>query len=125
MSFWEVFFSIIWFFLWVAWLVLLFRVFADVFQSDSSGWAKAGWAFFLLFFPFIGVLVYLIVHGDGMSQRSYEAASRAEANRQAYMQGVTAQSSSVGTELERLDGLRQRGVLTDEEFDIQKARLMS
>ena len=61
------------FFLWVAWIVLLFRTFADIFRNHKvGGWSKAFWSIFVIAVPFLGVIVYLIAHGDGMGRRDWE-----------------------------------------------------
>ena len=65
-AFWTVF----WIFIWVAWIILLFRVFVDIFRShDLGGWAKGLWAVFVILVPFLGVFVYLIARGGKMQQR--------------------------------------------------------
>ena len=69
----DVFWTMILFFLWVAWLVVLFRIIGDVFRRhDTSGWVKALWIIFVIVLPFLGVLVYLIVNGDEMGRRDLE-----------------------------------------------------
>ena len=61
----DVFWSMLVFFLWFAWLLLLFRIFADIFRRhDISGWGKAAWSIFVIFLPFLGVLIYLIAEGS-------------------------------------------------------------
>ncbi len=77
----DVFWSMLIFFLWIAWLLLLFRVFADIFRRrDTSGWGKAAWCVFVIVLPFLGVLIYLIANGADMVRRDVEqsAAQRAE-----------------------------------------------
>ena len=79
--FMDVFWSILVFFVWVAWLLLLFRVFADIFRrQDTSGWGKAAWCVFVIVLPFLGVLIYLIANGNDMASRDMQqsAAQRAE-----------------------------------------------
>jgi len=86
-----VFWTMLIFFLWVAWLVVLFRVFADIFRSHQmGGFAKALWSIFVLFVPFLGVFIYLIVHGKDMTQRDIaEASSREAAFQPAFGGGST------------------------------------
>ena len=68
-----IFWSMLIFFLWVSWFVLLFHVIGDVFRRrDASGWKKTAWLIFLVFVPFLGVFAYLIANNDGMAQRSAE-----------------------------------------------------
>ena len=78
-TFLDVMWTMIVFFLWVAWFWLLFTVFADIFRrSDLSGWGKTGWLIFTLVLPFLGVFIYLITQSAGMNQRNLE---RAQAQR--------------------------------------------
>jgi type VI protein secretion system component VasK len=89
--FMDVFWSMLVFFLWVAWLLVLFRVFADIFRrTDVSGLAKAAWCVFVIVLPFLGVLVYLIAEGQKMAQRDVEQASAARADFDAYVRSVAA-----------------------------------
>ena len=113
-------------FLWVAWLFLLFRIFADLFRSDMSGWLKAVWSIFVIILPFLGVFVYLIANGDKMAQRDIAAAKQNEEAFRSYVQQA-AGSGGGGTasELTKLAELRDSGVLTPDEFEAQKAKLLA
>jgi hypothetical protein len=120
-----VFWTMLWFFLWFAWLILLFRVFADVFRSgDMGGFAKALWIIFVIVVPFLGVLVYVIARGKSMTQRDLD---NARASQQAFDDYVrqTAGSSSSADELTKLAALRDQGVLSEAEFAAQKAKLLA
>ena len=87
--FMDVFWSILIFFLWVAWLLILFRVFADLFRRhDISGWGKAAWSIFVIFLPFLGVLVYLIAEGSKMAQRDVQQSAAARAEFDQYIREV-------------------------------------
>jgi hypothetical protein len=89
--FMDVFWSMLVFFLWVAWLLLLFRVFGDIFRRhDISGFGKAAWSVFVIFLPFLGVLVYLIAEGANMARRDVEHAAAAQAEFDAYVRSVAA-----------------------------------
>jgi hypothetical protein len=112
------------FFLWVAWLILLFRVFGDIFRSDMGGGAKALWSIFVILVPFLGVFVYVIAHGRDMTQRDIAAAQESDAQFRAYVQ-ETAGSGSSADEIEKLAGLRDSGVITEQEFAAQKAKLLA
>jgi heme exporter protein D len=113
------------FFLWVAWLILLFRVFADIFRShDMGGWAKALWSIFVILAPFLGVFIYVIVNGRKMGERDLEAAQQREAEFQAYVR-QTAGTAGAADELAKLAALRDSGALTDAEFAAQKAKLLT
>jgi len=116
--------AIFWFFLLVIWIWLLITVFVDMFRSDMSGWAKAAWVLFVIIVPWLGVLVYLIVHGKDMQQRAIDhAAKEAKAQRE-YIADVAGSGSSAD-ELEKLKRLHNQGVLTDEEFAAQKQKVLA
>jgi len=112
------------FFLWVAWLILLFRVFADIFRSDMGGGAKALWSIFVILVPFLGVFLYVIANGRAMGERDIAIAQQRESEMQAYIR-QTAGGAGGAEELAKLAALRDQGVLTEEEFSAQKAKLLS
>ena len=112
------------FFLWVAWLILLFRVFGDIFRSDMGGGAKALWSIFVILVPFLGVFLYVIANGRAMGERDIAAAQQRESEVQAYIR-QTAGGAGGADELTKLAALRDQGVLTEEEFSAQKAKLLS
>ena len=121
------FWTILWFFIWVAWLLLLFRVIFDIFRSrDLGGWGKALWAIFVVIIPWLGVLVYLIARGRSMTDRDLERAQEQEDAFRDYVQKTTTSSAaSSADELSKLAQLKAQGVLTDAEFEQQKAKLLS
>jgi membrane protein implicated in regulation of membrane protease activity len=120
-AFWTIFMI----FLWVIWFWILITVFIDIFRSsDLSGWAKTLWFVFVLFFPLIGVLVYLIVRGGKMHERAARQAQQQEEQFRGYVQEV-AGSESVADQLAKLADLRDRGVITAEEFDREKAKVLA
>ena len=87
--FMDVFWSMLVFFLWVAWLLLLFRIFGDLFRRhELSGWGKAAWTIFLIFLPFLGVFVYLIAEGKNMARRDMEQTAAARAEFDDYVRSV-------------------------------------
>ena len=112
------------FFLWVAWLILLFRVFADIFRGDMGGGAKALWSIFVILVPFLGVFIYVIANGRAMGERDVAAAQQRESEVQAYIR-QTAGGAGDADELAKLAALRDQGVLTEEEFSAQKAKLLA
>src|SRR5690242_4851841 len=91
----NLFWTMLWFFLWVMWFFLLFKVVTDIFRDHSlSGWGKAGWLFFALVLPYLGVFVYLIARGKSMSERDMkQLQEREEAVRQ-YIQKTAGGGSS-------------------------------
>ena len=121
-DFLDFFWLMLWAFLWIIWIMLLFRVFADIFSSDQSGFAKAMWVIFVIVFPFLGILIYLIAQGGNMATREVAAAQAAEAATQDYIRSVAGGSAA---ELEKLAALHEKGVLTDEEFASQKAKVLA
>lgn len=121
----DLFFAMIWFFLWIAWIVLLFRVIADIFQSPRSGWGKAGWSFFVIFFPFLGVLFYLITNGDDMTHRENQSAVQAVQAQQEYIREVAGSTASPADQLAKLAKLRDDGVISDDEFEKEKKRVLA
>jgi hypothetical protein len=120
----QVFWSMLWFFLWIIWIWMLIVVFGDIFRShDLSGWGKALWTIFVLVIPFLGVLVYLIARGHKMQQHSIDAAKERDAQFRQYVQNATSSSSSgTADELARLADLRDKGVLSPAEFEQAKAK---
>ena len=120
-----VFWTIFEIFLWVIWFWILITVFIDIFRShDLNGWGKALWFIFVLFIPLIGVLVYLIARGGKMHERAVRQAQRQEEEFRSYVQ-ETAGSPSSADQLAKLADLRDRGVITAEEFDREKAKILA
>jgi ABC-type multidrug transport system fused ATPase/permease subunit len=113
----------LWFFLFIAWVWLLIVMFGDIFRSDVSGWKKAFWTIFVIILPYLGVLVYLIVHGGKMHERSAKQAMEMEQAQQDYIRSV-AGTQSTANQLAKLAELRDQGGLTDAEFEAQKATLL-
>ena len=131
----QVFWSMLWFFMFFIWIWLLFTVFADIFRSDDlSGWGKAIWIIFVIFLPYLGVLVYFIARGNKMAEHAQRQAARQDAAFRQYVQQAAAAAPAPGApgapaagsadELARLAQLRDQGVLTDAEFQQQKAKLL-
>jgi hypothetical protein len=118
---------VLFFFLWIAWLWLLFKVIMDIFRSDDmGGWGKALWTIFVVFMPYLGVFVYVIARGHGMGQRDMAEAQAREAQFKAYVQQTAGSGGGgVADELSRLSDLKDSGVLTDAEFQAQKAKLLT
>ena len=121
----NIFWTIFELFLWIIWIWILIYVFIDIFRSrDLSGWAKALWFLFVLFIPLVGVLVYLIVRGGKMHERAAQQAQQQNEQFRAYVQDA-AGSESTADQLTKLADLRDRGVITAEEFDSQKAKILA
>jgi hypothetical protein len=121
----QVFWSILWFFLFFMWIMLVFNVIGDIFRSDDlSGAAKAIWTIVIVFLPFLGVFVYLIARGDKMGQHAIESAQAQEAAVQSYIR-QTAGGTSAADQLQSLADLHTSGKLTDEEYAAAKGRVIS
>ena len=120
-AFWTVFEI----FLWIIWIWILIYVFIDIFRShDLSGWAKALWFVFVLFIPLIGVLVYLIARGGEMQQRAQQQAQQQDQEVRRYIQ-QTANEGNSADQLAKLADLRDRGVITADEFEREKAKILA
>ena len=119
----DLFWTMLWFFLFIVWVWLLIAVFGDIFRSDMSGWAKALWTIFVIILPYLGVFVYLIAHGGKMHERSAKQAIAMEQAHQDYIRSV-AGSQSTADEVAKLADLRDQGLLSDAEFETQKALLL-
>ena len=119
------FWTIVMIFLWVIWFWVLITVFIDIFRSDDlSGGAKTLWFVLVLFFPLVGVLVYLIARGGTMQERSARQAQRQQKQIRSYVQEAAGSPSSAD-QLAKLADLRDRGVITAEEFDREKAKILA
>jgi len=123
----NLFWTMFEFFLWVIWIWILIWVFIDIFRShDLSGWAKALWFLFVLIIPLIGVLVYLIVRGGSMHDRAVQQAQRQDEEARRYIQQAAATApASTADQLAKLADLRDRGVISPEEFEREKAKVLA
>lgn len=120
-----VFWTMLYWFIWIAWIILVFRVFIDIFRSaDLGGWGKALWSIFVIVVPFLGVFVYLVARGHSMGERAAREAQQSEAATRAYIREA-AGGGGTADELEKLSRLHRDGVVNDEEFERQKAKLLA
>jgi Short C-terminal domain/Phospholipase_D-nuclease N-terminal len=120
----DVFWTMLWFFCFFIYIWLLIRIFSDIFRShDMGGWAKAGWIIFIFVLPFLGILVYLIARGKKMGEHQMQDAARAQEEFKSYVQ--EAAGSGTADELSKLADLKAKGVITDTEFQAQKAKLLT
>ena len=121
-----VFWTILEIFLFVIWIWILITVFIDIFRSkDLSGWGKALWFLFVLLIPLIGVLVYLIVRGGKMQERSVRDQQQADQEFRSYVQEAAGTQATPADQLAKLADLRDRGVITAAEFDREKAKILT
>ncbi|MEU5320833.1 PLDc N-terminal domain-containing protein [Streptomyces sp. NPDC021056] len=113
----SVFWSMLLFFLWIMWFVLLFRIITDIFRDDAmSGWAKAGWMVLTILLPFLGVFIYVIARGKNMGRREMAQARAQQEEFNSYIRQTAAGGTSSVDELARLSEIRSHGDITDEEF---------
>ncbi len=120
----DAFFTMMWFFLWILWLFLLFRVILDIFRSkDLGGWGKAGWLAFVIILPFLGVFVYVIARGHKMTERDVAQAQEQDRAFRAYVQEA-AHGGSAADELTKLADLRDRGAITEADFQQGKDKVL-
>ena len=123
-SFGQALLAIVEVFLFVAWLWILFAVIADLFRDhELSGWAKAGWVVVLILLPLLGTLIYLIARGQGMRERSIAEQRELQGQVDTYVRETAGTSSA--DQLHKLSDLKQRGDITQAEFDQQKAKLLA
>jgi Short C-terminal domain/Phospholipase_D-nuclease N-terminal len=121
----DVFWTMLIFFLWIAWFWLLFAVFGDVFRRrDLSGFGKVLWCAFVIVLPFLGVFIYMIANNDGMHERNVQRAQAQQAHMDDYVRSV-ASGGGAASEIERAKGLLDSGAITQAEFDAIKAKALA
>ncbi len=123
----SIFWTMLEFFFFVLWIWLLIYIFMDIFRShDMGGFAKALWVLFVIILPFLGVLVYLIARGGSMHERAEKQADQQQKAFDDYVKKTAASSGgNSADELAKLADLKSKGVLTDAEFEAQKAKILS
>ena len=121
----SVFWSMLVFFVWIWWFILLFRIVGDIFSRDDiGGWSKTLWLIFVLFLPFLGVFVYVIVENDGMTKRAMERVSAQRQQMDDYVR-ATASSGGPAGEIEQAKQLLDSGAITQAEFDTLKQKALA
>jgi hypothetical protein len=123
----DAFLTMLYFFLFIIWIWLLITVFIDIFRSrDLGGWAKALWVIFVIVAPFLGVFVYLIARGGKMHERAAaEAAQQQKAFDSYVRQTAGTEGTDSASQLSKLGDLKAQGVITDAEFEAQKAKVLA
>jgi len=125
-DFWDVLLWSFWLFIWIAALFVWFRCLLDMFRDKTlSGWGKAGWAVLLIFVPWVGALIYLIVRGKSMTEREMAAAANAQAQQDAYIQQVAGSGGSAAQEISHAKELLDSGAITQQEFESLKAKALA
>jgi hypothetical protein len=122
----DVFWTMIIFFCWVAWIWTLIMIFSDLFsRHDTSGWSKALWMVFLIVLPFLGVLIYVIANGRGMAERRLDRARAKQAQLDDYVKSVASSGNGgAATEIAKAKELLDSGAITQPEFDALKAKVL-
>jgi len=124
-SFWDWFWLLVWTFFFVCYLMVLFQIIIDLFRDrDLSGWWKALWIIFLIIFPFLAALIYLITRGRGMGERQAGQMRRAQAASDQYIQSVAGRSNPA-EQIASAKSLLDSGAITQEEFDKLKAKALA
>jgi hypothetical protein len=123
----DFFLTMLYFFLFFIWIWLLVMVFFDIFRSrDLGGGAKALWCIFIIILPFLGVFVYLIARGGKMHERqAQQAADQQQAFDSYVRQTASAPGGDIASQLSKLADLKNQGVLTEEEFQSEKSKLLN
>jgi hypothetical protein len=121
----DVMWTMLVFFIWVAWFMLLFRVFGDIFRRhDMGGGAKVLWLIVVILLPFLGVFIYLISQGQAMAQRDIERAAAQQESFDTYVQSV-ASSGGAAAEIDKAKQLLDSGAISQAEFDAIKAKALA
>lgn len=124
-SFGEILLVALEIFFFVVWIWILITILSDLFRDhELSGWAKAAWVLFLVIIPFITALIYLIARGEGMRDRSIKAQADAKKHFDEYVR-QQAHAGSPADELHKLAELKDKGALSQEEFDRAKQKLLA
>jgi hypothetical protein len=124
-STWDFLWHFLIIFAWIAYLLVLFQILVDLFWRDhtTSGWIKAVWVIFLIVFPWLTALVYLIARGQGMAQRARDAALTAKKETDDYIRDAAGRSPA--QEIEHAKQLLDAGTISQQEFDSLKAKALS
>ena len=126
-TFFDLFWSLLVFFIWVMWFWLLFTIWFDIFRRDDiSGGNKTLWLLFTILVPFLGVFVYLIKENDGMMKRAQARAQRDRQQMDEYVRQTAASGAgSAAEEIARGKELLDHGVITQDEFDVLKTNALT
>jgi len=128
-SFIDIFWSMLWFFFLFIWIVILVHILTDLFRDHTlSGGMKTLWVLFLVFLPFLAVLVYLITRGKGMAERTAARQQQAQDQFEGYVRSVaTTNDAPTGPadQIARAKELLDAGAIDQAEFDRLKAKALA
>ena len=120
----NAFWTMLYFFIWILWIFLVIRVIFDIFRSrDLSGWGKAAWLILVVIVPFLGVFIYVIARGGKMHERDVQQANAQNEAFQSYVRDAAGQTSA--DQLAKLADLHNKGVINDQEFEREKAKILA
>jgi hypothetical protein len=123
-TFWDLFLTTLWIFLLFTFLMVLFYIFSDIFRDHSTaGWVKAIWIVFLIVFPPITSLVYLIARGKGMQERALAEAKDAQKAQDQYIRSVS--GTDPAEQISKAKQLLDQGVISDDEYQTLKAKALA
>lgn len=122
--FWGFFGYLIWAFFFVAYLMVIFTIIADLFRDDTvNGWGKAVWMIFLVFVPFITALVYFIARGPSMAARRSRDGATPRSETDAYIQKVV--TTPPADQIEQAKQLLDAGTISQSEYETLKSRALA
>ena len=122
----DVMWTLIVFFLWVAWFWILIGIIADIFRRhDIGGGAKAGWILLVVIVPLLGVLIYVIANGQGMAERNVKDHQVAQAQTDEYIRSVAGSGGGAAAEIERAKQLLDSGAIDAEEYAALKRKALA
>ncbi len=125
-TFWDWFWLLVAWFFFFAFLMVLFNVFGDLFRDhELGGWGKAAWIVLLVFLPVLGVLVYLIARGRGMTERSMKQAQQYQSAQAAYIQSVAGTAATPAEQVAKAKELLDAGTISQQEFEQMKAKALA
>jgi type VI protein secretion system component VasK len=125
MDFWDFFWLLVWTFFFVCYLMVLFQVIGDLFRDkELSGWWKALWIIFLIIFPFLALIIYLIARGRGMAERQVGEMRKAQVATDQYIQTVASRSNPT-EQIASAKNLLDSGAITQEEFEKLKQKALA
>lgn len=126
MGFWDFILWIFWVFVFVAYLMVVFSIIADIFRDhELNGWLKAIWILFLIFVPFLTALIYLIARGSGMQKRSLAQAQAIQSAQAEYIRQTAGSAPSAADDIAKAKSLLDAGTISQAEFDTLKAKALS
>ena len=121
----NIFWTMIIFFCWVAWIWMMVLILTDLFRSDRSGWAKAGWCLFLIILPFLGAHIYLIAHGSEMAERREHDVRAAQSQFDDRIRSVAGDGGGAASQIAQAKSLLDSGAITQEEFTALKTKALA